>query len=311
MTGGIGSDIILTGNASFVNAGTFSNASSAITLANGSLTNSKTLTAASIAFSGTGSLSNTSAINTGGTISLAGGTLTNSKTIVTGTGNINLAGGALTNTGAITVAGDVDLTGSASLNNNAGTITANNVRLAIGTLINKGALTANSLDIGGGNLNNSGNRNMDHGKPVAAFKIAGFEHFDGAVRVTHPEFRIFQLIPADRLAGTVFLEAVAALGSQGIILANPLQLVFPPHGDSIDIHGDMPATELMTEDGGNITGDYASHHFPIAPVHALQRFFQFLKRPHLLITRKQRAIQIGGLATITRPEQYRRGQVGG
>ncbi len=157
MTGGIGSDVILTGNASFVNSGTFSNASSKISLVNGSLTNAKTLNADSITFTGTGSLTNTSAINIGGTISLAGGNLINYKTlVVSGTGDINLADGALTNTGTITVAGDVALTGSASFNNNAGTVAANSVSLATGTLINKGSLTANSLDIGGGNLNNSG-----------------------------------------------------------------------------------------------------------------------------------------------------------
>jgi len=73
----------------------------------------------------------------------------------------------------------------------------------------------------------------------------------------------------------------------------------------------MPATELMAENGRNIPGDYPLHFYQVATVHALQRLFQLVKRPHLLITRKQRAIQIGGLATITRPEQYRRGQVGG
>ncbi len=155
MTGGAGSDVILAGNSSFVNAGTFSNASSAISLVNGSLTNSKTLNAASIAFSGAGSLTNTSSMTIGGTITLASGSLTNSKAL-TVSGSINLSGGSLTNTGTITVANNINLAGAGSLNNNAGTITANTVSLATGTFTNKGSLNANSLDLGGGNLVNPG-----------------------------------------------------------------------------------------------------------------------------------------------------------
>ena len=261
MTGGIGSDIILTGNASFVNAGTFSNASSAITLANGSLTNSKTLTAASIAFSGTGSLSNTSAINTGGTISLAGGTLTNSKTIVTGTGNINLAGGALTNTGAITVAGDVDLTGSASLNNNAGTITANNVRLAIGTLINKGALTANSLDIGGGNLNNSGTL-KERSAGISHIALVGGT-FTNTGTVT--SFDTLTLDGANLTSGTKAFN-VTTLNLLG---ANTRSLTISPLGMTVKTLNMTAGNAKMIGGKLTVTGDF---NFGLAP--AVNQYFQ-------------------------------------
>ncbi len=171
-------NLALTGSASFVNSGKFDNAACNITLENGSLTNSKTLNASSIVYSGTGSLTNTS------------------KTPMNISGAVSLAGGNLTNTGTMSITGTLTLTGSGALNNNAGSIKALAVQIGSGNFTNKalftttnvapdtgitftgaGSLTnsstlkTNLINLNGGGLNNSGT--IDVTTPGELINITG------------------------------------------------------------------------------------------------------------------------------------------
>jgi hypothetical protein len=155
----LGGNLNLTGNAALANAGIFTGAH--ITLVNGSLSNTKTLSASSIIFSGTGALTNSSKMTISGVITLAGGNLTNAGTLT--------AGGALT------------LTGAGTLANNSGSMTVNTLTMGsgnftnmvaftssntaantgitftgAGSISNSATLTTNLITLNGGGLTNSG-----------------------------------------------------------------------------------------------------------------------------------------------------------
>ena len=179
---------------------------------------------------------------------------------------------------------------------------------------NRMSVNAASRDGGFRNTGNAatpGNRDVFDGTPFAAYRITRLEHYYRAVRVTHPEFRIIQFIPAQRFPCPEFIDAILTLRCNRIVFGDPLHMVLLSHGDSVDVDGDMPATELIAKDGRDIPGGNPLQIFHVAPVQALHRFFQFLKHLHLLIAGKERAIQVHGLATITRAQEQRRGKVGG
>jgi hypothetical protein len=192
---GAGSDVSLTGNATFVNAGIFNNASSNVTLENGSLSNSKTLNAASIIFTSAGSLTNSSA----GSMNIAD--------------VITLAGGSLTNSGALTAGGALTLTGTGALNNNSGNMTVYTLTMengnfnnraafttssvspegitftGTGNFINSSALKTNLITLAGGTLNNSGS--ISGNNPGAFIDISGMSSFTNSGTMTTVSSIIF------------------------------------------------------------------------------------------------------------------------
>ncbi len=115
----------LTESGSFINAGTFDNPSSNLTLVNGSITNSKILKVSSIAFSGTGSLINSL------------------STSVLNADVVSMYGGSVTNAGVFAVT-EVTLTNSGALNNNSGSMTVSTLTMETGTFTNRTAFTADT-----------------------------------------------------------------------------------------------------------------------------------------------------------------------
>jgi len=150
-----------------------------------------------------------------------------------------------------------------------------------------------------------------NGTPFAAYRITRLEHFNSAVLVAHHKYPVIQFIPAQRFPRPEFIDTVVTDRGNRIVFGDPLHMVLVSHGDSVDVDGYMPATELIAKDGRDIQGGNPLQIFQVAPIQALDRLFQFFKQLYLLIAGKERAIQVHGLATIARAQEQRCGKVRG